>query len=282
MREVIDIRVREKYASRLFDESCGTRIGDSLREVSLCLDDPRLRVLEQMHGEYRQSGGLTDVFTWSRVRREYSEYELASATLFHLIPTKCIGVSGEEYGTSYDENNACPVCGSGATQQTPLCLPPRVLPSEDLAVTIADTEIVVSARFVDIVHSQSIAGIEVSRIHHPRNGVEIEGWYQLQPDGTTLNVVPPTRVQNSYFDDDPSNEYRCQRGDLLGLNVISELYLTPTVGSSAELAFTKQYIGCRRGVIRPRRMIVVSQRLRSVLMSEGMRGFRFEVAHIVS
>jgi hypothetical protein len=47
---------------------------------------------------------------------------LSSAQLFQLKINKVFEPAGEECGTEYNEGTACPFCGTGADQVSPLFL----------------------------------------------------------------------------------------------------------------------------------------------------------------
>ena len=64
-------------------------------------------------------GGL--FYSWD-VRRTYQRGELEGAELVHLIPTGAFEPVGEDCGTQYDESAACPYCGAGRVQTSPLAL----------------------------------------------------------------------------------------------------------------------------------------------------------------
>ena len=77
-------------------------------------------------------------------------------------------------------------------------------------------------------------------------------------------------------------EYRCPQGHLLGLNLLSPLYVNLTQCPAADLLSTRQYISTRRGLLRPERMLVASQRFRATVAEDGLKGFRFEPAELQS
>jgi hypothetical protein len=106
-------------------------------------------------------------------------------------------------------------------------------------------------------------------------------WYQLTVMSAQADIVPPTRVANDPFDDDPGDEHRCPRGHLIGLNILSEVSIRAAARDASDFVSSRQYVGVRRGLLRPRRIILVSPRARTLLSSEGVRGASFEVAHLV-
>jgi hypothetical protein len=107
-------------------------------------------------------------------------------------------------------------------------------------------------------------------------------WYQVVVS-STVDVASPTRTGVNPFDDDNTGEHRCPRGDTIGLNLLSELFVSrgDFEKSKADILETRQYIGVRRGVLRPERRLLISQRFRQVLEESGAKGFSLEVTHLV-
>ena len=106
-------------------------------------------------------------------------------------------------------------------------------------------------------------------------------WYQPVMTEPLLQIVPPTRAGLDPFDDDPEGRYRCPRGHVLGLSRLSELWISVGRSEVPDIAYTRQYFGIRRGVLRPRQSLIISQRLWQMICENKMKGFRAEVAHTV-
>jgi hypothetical protein len=90
-----------------------------------------------------------------------------------------------------------------------------------------------------------------------------------------------TRVGINPFDDDSKGECRCPLGDLIGLNLLSEVSISATSRGDADIVASRQFIGVRRGLLRPRRVILISPRVRRLIESEKLKGVKIEVAHLV-
>jgi hypothetical protein len=114
-----------------------------------------------------------------------------------------------------------------------------------------------------------------------RRGKPAPVWYQLVATAT-VDLVAPTRIGVDPCDDDSKGEHRCPRGDTIGLNRLSEIWISRQqfMGSNSDIARTKQFIGVRRGVLRPEPLYVISPRLWRLLVENEIKGFRFEVAHL--
>lgn len=106
-------------------------------------------------------------------------------------------------------------------------------------------------------------------------------WYQLIAT-TSVQIVAPTRVGIDPFDDDSEGECRCPHGDTIGLNLLSELWVSQRdfANCNGDIACTKQYVGVRRGLLRPQPLLVISPRLWRAMEEGEMKGFRVEVAYL--
>ncbi len=105
-------------------------------------------------------------------------------------------------------------------------------------------------------------------------------WHQLVVRYSQADIVPPTRVGINPFDDDPKGECRCPLGHLLGLNLLSEVFVRAATRGEADFICSRQFIGVRRGLLRPERIILISPKVRDLLQSERVKGYEIEVAHL--
>src|SRR5260370_23441011 len=171
MKEFVDFRLSEEWASRHLDESWGQHmvIGeDSLAEISsyeipaslmtrqivLETRDPRLAILKEKILRFPPCP-MTGMNT-----RQYADSELSEATLLNLMITTFVDACGEDFGTLYDESEACPMCGFGRRQISLLKLDLGLMPNEGgFATTIArGEELVVSESVAQIVRKAMITG----------------------------------------------------------------------------------------------------------------------------
>jgi len=114
-----------------------------------------------------------------------------------------------------------------------------------------------------------------------RKGKPMPVWHQIVLTSTCAEIIPPTRVGIDPFDDDAKGECRCSLGDLIGLNLLSEVSISATSRGDVDIVGTRQFIGTRRGLLRPRRAILISPRVWRLIESERLRGTEIEVAHVV-
>ena len=344
MREIVEFRINEDFASQLFADNEGERLGDSVRKVELATDDPRFQRVGELQGQIRAATNSS--FFYGRItHRYYTTDELSAAACFHLMVMAAFEPAGEECGTKYDESTACPKCGAGATQVSDLRLDLRRVPKgKDIARTIAD-EIIVSQRLAEKMLDAGLTGFELRRVRykaryeddpldlsqwptgrkilrkaeaagapHPtwefwvwlnraenralldqawaeyaasrraksrRCGKPTPVWYQLIVTSSQAEIVPPTRVGIDPFDDDPKGECRCPLGDLIGLNLLSEVSIRVASRGDTDFVCTRQFVGVRRGLLRPRRVILISPKVRRLIESERLKGVEIEVAHVV-
>jgi len=110
----------------------------------------------------------------------------------------------------------------------------------------------------------------------------LPAWYQLLPQGDPAVVVEPTRFGTDPLDYDPENHYRCPLGHTGGLNVLSELWIKRSSWGGRDLCFTNQLVNYHRpdSVIYPAPLVIVSPKLRSLLLQHKIKGFKTEIAHL--
>jgi hypothetical protein len=80
--------------------------------------------------------------------------------------------------------------------------------------------------------------------------------------------------------DDEKGECRCPLGDLIGLNLLSEVSIRSTSRGDADIICSRQFVGTRRGLLRPERIIFVSPKIRRLIESEKLKGIEIEIAHL--
>jgi hypothetical protein len=114
-----------------------------------------------------------------------------------------------------------------------------------------------------------------------RIGKPVPAWYQLVVTTADAQIVAPTRVGSDPFDSEPEGKYRCPLGDLMGLNLLSEVSISAQSRGDDDLVCSRQFFGARRGVLRPHRLILISQKFRKLIEDENVRGAYIEVAHLL-
>jgi len=280
MRELAEFRIPEEHAKRFLSSDEGVSLGGSVRKVELDTISPRFLEIGAIDKKLRRE--KRSFFTACIIRRRYSKAELEEAALFRPELTSTFEPAGEECGTKYDESTACPRCGAGAKQTTPLYLPEKRIPkSKDVSRTIAG-EIVVSRRVAELFARHEITGAELLPVRsNPLSSAESKDWFQLTVPKADAEISAPTRMGIDPFDDDEKGECRCPLGDLIGLNLLSEVSIKSTSRGNADIISSRQFVGMRRGLLRPERIILVSPKVRRLIESEKLKGVEIEVAHLV-
>jgi hypothetical protein len=220
VHEIVEFRIPEENAKAFLPAAVGKYMGYGVRKVEVSTDDPLFKKIGELHRVFRKEGRY---FFYGRIyNRYYTQTELEQAPFIQLIITKMFEPAGEEHGTVYDESKACHICGGGAPQITPLCLPYKCFPKKsDFAKTIAG-EIIVSIRAVEAFRTAKLKGVEF----HPillsgSNQIQSTDFYQLMIVGSKVDIHPSTKFGEDPFDD--SNFGRCPQRDTLGLNLLSEI-----------------------------------------------------------
>lgn len=126
-------------------------------------------------------------------------------------------------------------------------------------------------------NAERVAAAEAKEIQRPPRPAE--KWYQLCVT-STVDIVAPTKAGINPFDDDPASTTRCPLGHLIGLNLLSELWISKDSWDKSDIARTRQMVGVRRGLLNPESLLVISPRLQQTLNDCGIKGWKIEVAHL--
>lgn len=281
MREICEFRVLERHAERLFSENEGQKLGGIARKIKLATTDPRYRRVGELQRDMQASTGKSFFLGWD-LHRRYTNSELRVAECFQWIETTTFNAAGEERGTKYDESVACAKCGAGAMQVTDLFLDYERLPqNKDIIRTIAG-EVIASKRVVDLFRKENVSGAEFKAIRRsPKARSDSADWFQMKAQYADAEIAAPTRVGIDPFDDDPDGRNGCPNGDLIGLNLLSEVSVNRLTYRSVDILCTKEFFGIRQGLLRPERLILISPKVWRLIQSEKLKGFKVEVAHLV-
>ncbi len=310
MRAIAEFRVYEEFAHLLFADDEGERLGDSVRKVTLDTSDPRYQRIGELQKSLRRKG--KSFFCGWSLKYQYRSAELRAAPLLHLKITSSFRPTGEERGTKYDEAAACPICGAGAPQITTLFVREERIPKTRDFCQSWGGEIIVSRRIKDLFENHSITGARFDTVvPKKRSNVESSDWFQFFPENATAEIVPPTRTGETLFDEgvdaaakrDTSwmdkvppglrqgilemfermeeEIYHCPFGDAVGLNLLSEIFIKESTKPDLDIVATRQFIGCRRGLFRQKRLLLISPRLYRLLAAEKIKGIKVDVAHLM-
>jgi hypothetical protein len=298
MREFIEFRIREENAAQYLPLGTGESVGYGVRKVVVETSDPLFSEIGRLHRMFRARGAF--FFSGREYRRRYSRREVVEARLLHVWPKRVFEPAGEECGTVYDESAACghvfartseteicghrvpasvDTCGVGARQVTPLFLDGRRIPRNvDFARTIAG-EIVVSARVVQVFQERGLSGAEFDAIRRSnRHGEPSHDHYQWKVVGSPVELDPATRAGEDPFDEHGYG--RCPRSHVVGLNLLSEVTVKAAVVPETDVLATRQMVGVRRGLLRPRPLLLLSPRGWRAVEDAKLKGLIVEVAHL--
>ncbi len=278
MREIVEFRIPEEYAAQYLPPGYGVLLGETVRKMKISHNDPVFKLIGQLDKKFQARERA--FFTYWKPHRAYSRRELDVAELFYMWPKRVFEPAAEECGTVYDDAKACPECGAGAPQISPLFLDGRKIPRQvDFACTIAD-EWVVSSRVVDLFREQNLCGAEFDPVRlSNQHGAASQHHYQFKVISATVEVDTATRFGESPFD---QNSYgRCSRGDVAGLNLLSEVTVTEASLPDRDVMATRQLVGVRRGLLRPRPILLFSPKTWRAIEAANMKGLEVEVARLV-
>lgn len=234
-------------------------------------------------------------FGYSSIKRKYNKKEIETATLFQMKVKTTFEPAGEECGTIYDEKTACEICGANRKQVGVLKLKKGTIPKKDISRTIAG-EIVVSKTFKSVFDKRNLNGLEIVPIELEKG---LSDFYQLVVL-KELELSNKTIVGGDLFDlgADGSEAYeftisgghkvkfekeiyRCPKGHLIGLNLLSEAYVfNNQLINEFDFFMSKQKIGVKRGLLRPEPVYFCSPAFRRMVEEEKLTGFEFEITNI--
>jgi hypothetical protein len=218
-------------------------------------------------------------FTIGRYLRKYKKTELQQAEILRLLIPSYFESSGEECGTVYE--TLCDKCNWGR-QVSDLILDLRRIPQrKDISETIAWVEWVASSKFASVFTENKLTGAEFRPIYDFRNPTTRSNeWRQLWITGTIGRLAEKTKLGR-----DPFNEsevtWRCPLGHSVVTQFLSETYLHRESWDGSDIAVTSALFGQGRNVMRPIPLIIISQRLYRMIQDADLKGFSFEVAHLV-
>ena len=288
MKEILELRINYEYAHLLFKEDEGVNLGDppSVKVVKVDTSSPLWEQVKKACDDVYEKYKKTFYYSWN-FKRIYTTKEMAEAKLFRMEIRKCFEPAGEECGTEYDEQSACPICGTGRKQVSSLKLKHgRFLNKRDVARTLS-YEIVVSKRFVEIVRENGIKGMTFGPVY--LNNKLSEDCFQLMMEGEHLEINGKTKFGGEPYEYLPDDGWAegCPNGDHLGLNILSEAYVNAS-NRLAEFDFllSRQTYGVKKSLspdslLYPQHLLFCSPKLYHVIKDNGLKGFDFEVAHVV-
>ncbi len=106
-------------------------------------------------------------------------------------------------------------------------------------------------------------------------------WYQIQITSRPVTIATNTKFGIDPFDDDAAGRYRCPFGHTYGLDVLSEVFVRGETWYGDDIVQTSEMVGVRMGYLRPSPLILISPRMRDVLLDINAKGYELEIAHLL-
>ena len=111
------------------------------------------------------------------------------------------------------------------------------------------------------------------------NSFDLSG---VTPTWTETHWEKEGRKLKEYKEYHPEKIHKCPNGDNLGLNILSEAYIkSSSILDGLDFFASRQTVGTREGVIRPRHLLFCSNRMMNLIKEYKLKGIQFEIAHIV-
>ena len=292
MKEILRIRVFNEYSYLIPNEIIRSYMIDKSQSyIELGIDTSNNAYTQiKTAYEYVKNQYNDLLFINWDFKRIYTEEELRNARLFKMSVRKYFEPCGRDCGTVYDTSHVCEICKSGERQVSPLYTRKgSYLNNRDVASTIS-YEIVVSKRFVEFVKNHSLRGLTFGPVYiGKRLSSDI---FQLMAQGCELDFSQITSFGVRPFDysekctNGPKSfigeVYKCPKGDNLGLRLLSEAFVKNNADiEDYDFFISRQTIGVYRGLINQHHILFCSPQMRKLIIDNKIRGFDFEVAHVV-
>lgn len=304
MREAYEIRLFTQYLPLIAPEFSIPKEAPALATI-LCgvVGDQQFKRVAELDERLRRSNKGMALAGWD-IRRTYSKSELAGAQLFLLdIPFKHL--SAEEYGTCYEEFQACQhevasleyfngefhilrqkvPCSIRAKQIGSLRFPYRKLGRTRDIFRLWGGELVVSQRFKNLIEDNGFTGAtfiptcNTANSTHSNSRAKSE-FAQLSTHSKLLQVTQRTRFGATPFDTTRTGFDHCEGGTIAGDRPISQISVAASSWDVADLCTTDVYVGGRQGLFRPYQLLIVSKRVLEVFQLHRIKGFRYEIVEL--
>jgi hypothetical protein len=151
----------------------------------------------------------------------------------------------------------------------------------DVARTIAGDEVIASERVVDAIRAAQLTGVEFQPVESIGNALRPSRglWFEVIVTGEPIAFASSSRFGVSVVD--PENRAACEEGDTVGHALLSEAFLNRPSHELSDFQLTSQYLGERRGLLVPYRIMLISPRAELALSALKVKKTYVEVAHII-
>ncbi len=121
----------------------------------------------------------------------FTQPEILAAPLLRLIIRRAEkGLGGPTYGTRYDLSEACPRCGTGARQVSPLVLDRAEIPKGGHIFRTLDRDILISPELGQSLRDAGVSGFMLGEVKS-KTGKTLSSWVQLLSE-VELPPMDPT------------------------------------------------------------------------------------------
>ena len=289
MKEILRIKLYYKDSLAIFKEDEGQNWYDQDKKylqykvLDIETSSTKIEEIRRLRENYIKRNDY--LYYDSTIIRKYTKREIENAELFTMEVKKSSDALCEEIDTLYDDSCQCPICGSGGRQISPLYLKKKNYFNNREAIRTYTPEIFVSKKFVDFVNDNNLKGLSFGDIYYGKR-LSNDG-KQLLMEGCELNISPMTKFGVDLFNDSEDCPeygcvYKCPTRDNLGFRCLSEVYVdySPLI-SQYDFFISKQTCGLRMGTYRPAHILFCSPRMKKLIEEQHIKGFNFEIAHIV-
>jgi hypothetical protein len=206
------------------------------------------------------------------IRREYAPGEIEEAELFLLNIFDAFEPAGEELGVVYLPDVEGPA--ESTNRIGPLILQCSRFRGSAFCSSIAD-ERLVAPEMQSVIRNEAFTGVEFGPIICKGQEGSKRGWAELIVTSPKVSISPGTLIGVDPLELGPRGGTGL--GDNIGLNVLSEVEIVRESWDGADFAVSKQTVGSRQGLLRPRRLLMISKRVFDAMSPNMRRGLGFEV-----
>jgi hypothetical protein len=136
-------------------------------------------------------------------------------------------------------------------------------------------ETVVAPEMQSLIRKEGFTGVEFGPVVCKGQDASKGGWAELVVSSPKVSISPRTVIGVDPLELGPRGGTGA--GGNLGLNVMSEVAIVRESWTGSDFAVSKQTVGSHQGVLRPRRLLMISKRVLQALSPKMRRGLAFEV-----
>jgi hypothetical protein len=135
---------------------------------------------DRLFGKLRQLLISEGISWFERFENRYTDVELLQFPLVCLsVNRKELDAGGAQHGTTYDLSNACPRCGTGAVQTSPLMLPLTALRKTGQLCEADMGEVLCAKELTDALKRAEVTGLELRQVCLHGNGEALPWWQMI-------------------------------------------------------------------------------------------------------